>query len=311
MANMNSRNRKKWYAFLVKRDGAQCNDCGISDKVKFLIVDHIDNNSAHNTAENLQLLCRSCNFKKNPRRTHQQNPRPIQGTVSPVMQKSKQAERLFVEWLTEYLKEFGTIEYISCLNDGAFKAGCSQQAIVRYIKKHARYHGAFNLYEDESGHTQIQIQGQKEWYKFLANRDGAQCKRCGRSSGVCHLEPSHIDNNILHNTGTNLCLLCKKCRDYTRRKDKRNTGHTRPNQLVYSEEVYRNTQAEPVFVKWLTKYLKKNTHIEYDECLNHGAFKADCSAQTIQRYIRKHTGIYGAFKVSEDDTGARFVHLKE
>jgi hypothetical protein len=226
------------------------------------------------------------------------------------MQKSKQAERLFIEWLTEYLKQHGSIEYILCLNDGAFTAGCSQQAIVRYIKKHARYHGAFNLYEDESGNTQIQIQEQRKWYAHLVKRDGARCSRCKRSSGVCHLVPSHIDNNILHNTGTNLHLLCKRCRDRARHKDKRTTRRTRPQQLAYTEEMRINERAEPTFVQWLTRHLKMSKSIEYDECIRRGAFNADVSIVTVRRYILKHTGTYGAFKVNEDDTGARFVHLK-
>ena len=67
MSNMNSRTRQISYEYLKLRDGEYCRICGVSDENKLLIVDHIDNDTSNNTPKNLQLLCRRCNYNKNPR----------------------------------------------------------------------------------------------------------------------------------------------------------------------------------------------------------------------------------------------------
>lgn len=70
MTRLNSRQRKKWYNFLVVRDGEKCNHCGVTPKLhgKKLIVDRINNNDPRYIPENIQFLCYSCNYKKNPRK---------------------------------------------------------------------------------------------------------------------------------------------------------------------------------------------------------------------------------------------------
>ena len=67
MSNMNSRTRQITYEYLKLRDGEYCRICGVSDEDKLLMVDHIDNDNSNNTPKNLQLLCRRCNYNKNPR----------------------------------------------------------------------------------------------------------------------------------------------------------------------------------------------------------------------------------------------------
>ncbi|MCV0392110.1 MAG: hypothetical protein K5790_02320 [Nitrosopumilus sp.] len=67
MSRMNGRTRKRVYFLLVKRDGEFCKRCGVSGVERQLVIDHNDNNNNHNHSENLQLLCRRCNYLKNPR----------------------------------------------------------------------------------------------------------------------------------------------------------------------------------------------------------------------------------------------------
>ena len=55
------------YAMLVKRDGERCKNCSCTSKERQLVVDHIDNNNNNNKLDNLQLLCRRCNFFKDSR----------------------------------------------------------------------------------------------------------------------------------------------------------------------------------------------------------------------------------------------------
>jgi hypothetical protein len=65
---MNGHIRAKKYVFLAKRDGEYCRGCHALPSERKLIVDHVDNNYKNNKDENLQLLCRACNYLKNPRR---------------------------------------------------------------------------------------------------------------------------------------------------------------------------------------------------------------------------------------------------
>ena len=69
LTRLNSRQRKKWYEFLVKRDGEQCKKCGRTppNQVKKLIIDRIDNQGDYSDLSKLQLLCYRCNYLKNPR----------------------------------------------------------------------------------------------------------------------------------------------------------------------------------------------------------------------------------------------------
>ncbi len=68
MSKMNGVMRKKLYQLLVSRDGEYCRCCGALQYECQLVVDHKDNDNSNNDPENLQLLCRKCNYLKNPRR---------------------------------------------------------------------------------------------------------------------------------------------------------------------------------------------------------------------------------------------------
>ena len=68
MSKMNGIMRTKFYRFLVTRDGEYCRCCGALPYECQLVVDHKDNNNSNNDPVNHQLLCRKCNYLKNPRR---------------------------------------------------------------------------------------------------------------------------------------------------------------------------------------------------------------------------------------------------
>jgi len=53
---------------IAERDGEFCRKCEKLPSEGQLIIDHIDNNNDNNSFDNYQLLCRSCNYKKNPSR---------------------------------------------------------------------------------------------------------------------------------------------------------------------------------------------------------------------------------------------------
>jgi len=70
MNHLNSRQRKRIYRILVERDSEKCNLCGKTPRLHQvkLVVDRIDNNDPEYTGEKTQLLCKSCNRKKDPRK---------------------------------------------------------------------------------------------------------------------------------------------------------------------------------------------------------------------------------------------------
>jgi len=68
MSKMSGPMRKKLYRIVAERDEEYCRCCGKLPNEAQLVLDHKDNNNSNNYHENLQLLCRSCNYLKNPRR---------------------------------------------------------------------------------------------------------------------------------------------------------------------------------------------------------------------------------------------------
>ena len=68
VSNMNGKTRKKLYKLIAFRDGEFCKQCEKLPSQGQLVVDHIDDNNSNNSLDNLQLLCRACNYKKNARR---------------------------------------------------------------------------------------------------------------------------------------------------------------------------------------------------------------------------------------------------
>ena len=68
MSKMNGPTRKKLYVQLAQKEGERCIFCNRTPPEYQLVVDHKDNNNSNNNPENIRLLCRRCNYIKNPRR---------------------------------------------------------------------------------------------------------------------------------------------------------------------------------------------------------------------------------------------------
>jgi hypothetical protein len=57
--------KKKLFPYLINRDGFKCYLCGVEFKnVKFVIIEHIDDNDVNNDWDNLALSHQSCNIGK-------------------------------------------------------------------------------------------------------------------------------------------------------------------------------------------------------------------------------------------------------
>jgi hypothetical protein len=140
---MNGRTRKVWYMRISKRDGEFCHACEKLPSQGQLVVDHIDNNNCNNSFDNLQLLCRTCNYKKNPRGE------PVDQCVSfrsdTKMKSSisinKEKELKFREWVYDGLDERKKLPYHDVINSGAEYIGISIITAKRYLIKMLSGHG--------------------------------------------------------------------------------------------------------------------------------------------------------------------------
>jgi len=112
----------------------------------------------------------------------------------------------------------------------------------------------------------------------------------------------HKDNNARNNprTGSNWQLLC---RPHNHLKNPRGRGKYNPmrdltvedlrTSLPQSAEMLKNQYSEPMFIEWLRTELEDIDEMDINDAINSGAYVADCSTKTIQRYINKYASRAG------------------
>jgi hypothetical protein len=143
---MNGNQRKKLHYRLITRDGANCNNCYVSHTIRKPIIDHIDNNNRNNILENLQLLCRACNYRKNPRiserdSSYTSNENKHTGSSSIIINQEK--EQKFRNFVYQEMI-FGQKRNHSrknIINGGAEIVGISPETANRYFKKLSSFTG--------------------------------------------------------------------------------------------------------------------------------------------------------------------------
>jgi len=146
---MNGRTRKKQYDFLCKRDGEYCKMCGKLPWEGQLVIDHIDNDNSNNSLNNLQILCRGCNYVKNPRKG------PLDMCVSSntkdslVINRSKEPK--FREYVYMELDAKGVLVYDDIINSGAEIIEVSPETTKRYIRKMCSKQGKLEIFMDWDG----------------------------------------------------------------------------------------------------------------------------------------------------------------
>lgn len=150
---MNKQTRDKLYPQVVKKQyGEYCVICKIEPWVLIeqgrspvLCIDHINNNNADNRLENYQLLCKSCNTKKN----HPTLEEPYARSATPEMIKGKKYESDFRRWVAGHYMENENIglEYNFLVNSGAEFVGCSTETIKRYLNKMTSTQGIYEWFD--------------------------------------------------------------------------------------------------------------------------------------------------------------------
>ena len=133
VSNMNGKKRKKLYAFLVKRDGEFCNNCKKCLPEVNLVIDHIDNDNKNNSLDNLQLLCRQCNYSKNPRRPLDLSESEDEKEDETELQKSSRLRPLVRKFILHEINESNVVQEKELLDGGAELHSCSQQTIKRIL----------------------------------------------------------------------------------------------------------------------------------------------------------------------------------
>jgi hypothetical protein len=142
---------------LAKQGGEFCVMCGRSKRELIqdghkpqFCIDCKDNSGDHKSLDNLQLLCRSCNTKKN----HPETDVPFNRVPTPEMIVGKKYEKNFRRWVNgHYLVNANTgLEYSYLINSGAEKVGCSPETIKRYLNKMTSSEGMYE-WEERFGGT--------------------------------------------------------------------------------------------------------------------------------------------------------------
>lgn len=173
---------RRIYRRLIDRDGAQCEDCGVTPEKleEKLTIDHVDEDSGNWVLSNLALRCRPCNTAKSnrlrPRRggssklvsgdcVRERAKDRVQesgmaaarryaidsASGSPEMQANNLYERSFRRWLIEYLEGHGSITKKEAVNSGAEFTGGSTTTMGRYLDKLTSMLGPLMLSRDDAG----------------------------------------------------------------------------------------------------------------------------------------------------------------
>jgi len=183
---MNSRNRKKNFEKIVKREGGvYCFIGGEALTFETARIDHWDNDNSNNALENLHLLCISMNAVKNPRGRDKRHKvlSPMCGNIyeqmfnnerlrtnSVEIIKNMQAEPDFKHWLFWKVVHDGMILFENALDGGAAFARCSQETVRRYLKKELSDERLYKTINDpDTGNKLVMLK--PEWTIFRAKEE--------------------------------------------------------------------------------------------------------------------------------------------
>ena len=152
---MNKRSRDKLYPIIAKRDGEYCKCCGKLPHEVQLIIDHRDNDNSNNTLTNLQLLCRSCNYVKNPRKESldmcvNNSDIDLEETSLAKNKRTEPAFREFVLKEVDY-SDCQMLEWNEIIDMGAEKIGISQMTAERHLKKMVSKYGPLKIRQINDG----------------------------------------------------------------------------------------------------------------------------------------------------------------
>ncbi|WP_249111186.1 HNH endonuclease [Nitrosopumilus sp. K4] len=157
---MNGPTRKKIYRELALRDGNFCQFCRRNPEEMQLVIDHIDNDNSNNDRKNLRILCRRCNYVKNPRR-------PVDECVSEnldektELQINRTKEPEFKKYVAHEINERGSVPENELVYSGAEYLGVSPVTTLRYLKK---LYSSFGIYQKTKQNSKYFIEYKDDFY---------------------------------------------------------------------------------------------------------------------------------------------------
>ena len=135
VCELNGVTRKKLYSFIAKRDGEYCSCCGVLSHERQLVVDHKDNNNKNNDYENLQLLCRTCNYLKNPRPENFGVSENIEINHESELETNRKKEPQFRKYVSHQINERNQVPWKDLMFSGAEIHSLSPATVERYLRK--------------------------------------------------------------------------------------------------------------------------------------------------------------------------------
>lgn len=132
---MNGNTRRKLYQLIVEKDGEFCKCCGKLPHEGQLIIDHRDNNPKNNPLENLQLLCRTCNFLKNQRPVYLSVRESVEINYDTELETNRKKEPQFKKFVIHQINERENVSWKELVYSGAEIHGLSPITIERYLRK--------------------------------------------------------------------------------------------------------------------------------------------------------------------------------
>ncbi len=120
---------------IVRRDGECCKFCGRSPPEVSLVIDHKDNDNRNNNLSNLQLTCRACNYKKNPRRPLDMCVNEKSNSRFDSISINQEKEPKFREYVYGEIQETGSALWDDLVDAGAEFVGVSIETTKRYMRK--------------------------------------------------------------------------------------------------------------------------------------------------------------------------------
>jgi len=162
VSRMNGQTRKKMYQYLCKRDGEYCRGCGVKSPKSQLVIDHKDNNNSNNQVDNFQLLCRRCNYKKNPRRPVDVCVRESATQAISELEESRKKEPKFRKYIAHEINENEVALEEELINSGAEVIGISPVTAKRYMNKICSKAGIYQRFETPKG-TYVEFKPELEF----------------------------------------------------------------------------------------------------------------------------------------------------
>ena len=189
-SRLNSRERKKIYNRLAAY-GEKCAVCG---KGTPLDTDHKDNDLSNTDFSNFQLLCRSCNIKKNP--PYRRDPRlrgdekkistsrlarsrsahvaDIPEPRSAEMARNLKSEPVFRKWFENEMKRQGRMLREEAIDSGAEIAEVSIDTSIKYLRKMTSKTGKFQVIKDSNGDRWLEWKDKFNPWKSLKKKYNSQ-----------------------------------------------------------------------------------------------------------------------------------------